>query len=268
MNQNDDRIRYPLNGKVAIVTGSTKGIGKGIAESLSQSGANVVVTSRNISDAQALARKLSSSNSKAIAVQFDLEDRLTFQPLIDATIDSFGRLDVLVNNALSHSAVPPLDVLNDEQVEFALTSNITNTLLLTKKCFESLKETNGNIINISSVAVNRHIYGMPLYGIIKAAINQMTKALASEWAEYKVRVNSINPGFVYSSALTYFGVPDDIITKHYEFCEQYHPLGRIGEPEDIGKLVAFVASDNASFMTGSVINSDAGYSVQGIQMPK
>jgi len=268
MNQNNDKTSHPLSGKVAIVTGSTKGIGKGIAESLSQSGANVVVTSRNIADAEELARKLSSSNSRAIAVQFDLEDRTTFQPLIDATLESFGRLDILVNNALSHSAVPPLDVLDDEQIEFAITSNITNTLLLTRKCFGKLKETHGNIVNISSVAANRHIYGMALYGIIKGSLNQMTKALAAEWAEHRVRVNSINPGFVYSSALTYFGVPDDVIAKHYKFCEQYHPLGRIGEPEDIGKLVAFVASDNASFMTGSIIDSDAGYSVQGVHMPK
>jgi len=257
----------PLKGKVAIVTGSTKGIGKGIAEALSSSGANVVVTSRHIDDARDLAKRLSSEFEKSIGLQLDIEDRSTFSPLLEDILAEFGRLDALVNNAFSHSGVPPLDVLDDQQVEFALTSNITNTLLLTRKCLDALKESKGNVINISSVAANRHLYGMPIYGIIKGAINHMTKALAAEWAQDQIRVNAISPGFVYSSALTYFGVPEDVIAKHYEYCKQFHPLGRIGTPEDIGKLAAFVASDDAGFMTGSVINSDAGYSIQGVKLP-
>lgn len=254
--------------KVVIVTGSTKGIGEGIARAFVAKGASVVITSRNGGDAETLAHDLDKHEGRVIGLRFDLEDRSTFAPLIEQTLAKFGRIDVLVNNALSQSCVPPMDVLSDQQVEFAFTANITNTLLLTRKCLEQLRVFKGNVVNISSVAANRHVQGMPLYGIIKAAINQMTQVLAAEWAEYGVRVNSVNPGFVYSSALTYFGVPDDVIAAHYKFCERYHPLGRIGAPDDIGKLVTFLASDEAGFMTGSVINCDGGYSVQGIQMPK
>lgn len=255
-----------LSGKVAIVTGSTKGIGRGIAEAIVRHGGHVIVTSRTLEEAARFADELRGRGYQATGMQFNLDDRSSFQPLIDKTLATCGRLDILVNNALSQSIVPPLDALTDEQVEFAFTSNITNVLLLTRKCFPALAETRGNVINISSVAVNRHVYGMPLYGIAKAAMLQMTKAMAAEWASSGIRVNAICPGFVYSSALSYFGIPDEVIAKHYEFVKQYHPLGRIGTPEDIGNLAAFIASPAAGFMTGSVINSDAGYSVQGVSM--
>lgn len=257
-------VAKPMNGKVVIVTGSTKGIGRGIAEVLAGMGCTVVVTSRNREAAVACAAEMSKEGGCVVGLPFNLEDRTTFEPLIEETLGKFGRIDGLVNNALSQVAVFPFDELPDDQVEFALTSNITNILLLCRKARRALADTHGCIVNIASVAANRHVYGMPMYSIAKGSLVQMTKVLAAEWARDKIRVNAVNPGFVYSSALEYFNVPQEVIAEYYKFAEQYHPLGRIGEPNDIGQLVAYLTSDLASFMTGAVINIDAGLSVQGI----
>jgi len=254
--------------KTAIVTGSTKGIGNGIANKLAAKGFNVVITSRKEEQASKVAEEINAKGAvgKAIGAYFDLEKPESAQTLLEQSLNKFGRLDVLVNNALSNTCVFPLHELSDEQVSFALTSNITNILLLSRLAYSELVKTQGNIINISSVVVNRQIIGMPLYTIAKGALEQMTKVLASEWAKDHIRVNAINPGFVRSSALADFGVPEDVIEKSYEYHKQHHPLGRVGVPEDIGKLAAFVASDDAEFMTGSIINCDAGYSIQGVQL--
>jgi len=254
--------------KTAIVTGSTKGIGNGIANELAAKGFNVVITSRKEEQASKAAEEINAKGiaGKAIGTYFDLEKPESAQVLLNQSLNEFGRLDVLVNNALSNSCVLPLHKLSDEQISFALTSNITNILLLCRLMHDELVKTKGNIINISSAVVNRHIVGMPLYTIAKGALEQMTKVLASKWAEDHVRVNAINPGFVKTSASADFGVPEDIIEKGREFRKRYHPLGRLGEPEDIGKLAAFLASDDAMFMTGSIIDCDAGYSIQGIPL--
>lgn len=254
-----------MNDKVAIVTGSTKGIGRGIVSALVKKGCKVVITSRRKDDADKLADEFNQSGHHTIGLAFNIEDRTTFDPLIADTLATFGRVDILVNNALSQSAVFPFDDLPDEQVEFALTSNITNVLLLCRKARSVLAKTHGCIVNIGSVAANRHVYGMPMYSIAKASLAQITKVLAAEWASEGIRVNCVNPGFIYSSALEYFNVPADVIAAYYEFAKKYHPLGRIGEPADIGELVAYMASDTASFMTGSVIDMDAGYSIQGVE---
>ncbi len=254
--------------KTAIVTGSTKGIGNGIAKELAATGFDVVVTSRKEGQAKEAAEKINAAGiaGKAIGVCFDLEKQGSAKSLLEQSLDEFGRLDVLVNNALSNSCVFPLHELSDEQISFALTANITNTLLLSRLAYGELAKTQGNVINIGSVVVNRQIIGMPLYTIVKGALEQMTKALASEWAGDHVRVNGINPGFVRSSALADFGMPEDFVEKTYEYHRRHHPLGRVGEPEDIGRLAAFIASDAAGFMTGSIINCDAGYSIQGIRL--
>jgi len=254
--------------KTAIVTGSTKGIGNGIANELAGKGFNVVITSRKEEQAVETAEKINAKGiaGKAIGAYFDLEKPESAQVLLNRALNEFERLDVLVNNALSNSCVFPLHKLSDEQISFALTSNITNILLLCRLAHNELAKTKGNIINISSVVVNRHIVGMPLYTIAKGALEQITKVLASKWAEDHVRVNAINPGFVKTSAAADFGVSEDVIERGREYHKRYHPLGRLGEPEDIGRLAAFMASDDAEFMTGSIVDCDAGYSIQGVQL--
>ncbi len=250
--------------KVAVVTGSTKGIGRSIARELATSGFSVVVTSRQAADAKEAAEDIKALGGEALGVEFNLEQRGGARDLVTSTIDYFGRLDVLVNNALSISGALPADVLSDEQIEEAFTSNITHTFLLARAAHPYLREKGGCVINIGSAVANRQLLGLPVYGIIKGAIVQMTKALSAEWAPGGVRVNAINPGFIRTNAFAAMGMPEDVVENSYAFYETYHPLGRIGEPSDVGKLAAYLASEAGGLITGAVIDVDGGYSTRGL----
>jgi len=250
--------------KVVIVTGGTQGIGQGIVEAFAKNGANVVLTSRKLKSAQDAADNYSGCNGKVLGCEFDIEKREGIASLIDFTLKNFGKIDVLVNNALSQSIVYPLETMSDDKIEFAITSNITNTFILTKEIFPHLRATKGNVINISSAITSRYVENLQLYAIMKAALEQMTKVLASEWATDNVRVNAIKPGFIYTSALKYFDIPEDVIDNNYEHFKQFHPLGCIGHPEDVGKLALYLASDAADFVTGSHFDVDGGYSIQSV----
>jgi len=253
-----------VKGKVVIVTGGTQGIGKGIVEVFANSGANVVLTSRRLKTAQSTADSFKDCDGKVTGCEFDIEKRESIAGLITHALEHFGKIDVLVNNALSQSIVYPLETMSDNAIEFAITSNLTNTFILTKEIFPHLQATKGNVINISSAITSRYVENLPLYAIMKAALEQMSVVLASEWASDQVRVNTIRPGFIYTSALRYFEVPEDVIDKNYEYFKKFHPLGRIGQPEDVGKLALFLASEAAGFVTGSHFNIDGGYAIQAV----
>lgn len=255
------------NRRSAIITGASKGIGRGIAEQLARRGAAVVVTSRQQALAESTAREIQQMGGDALGLAFDIEDQDGLENLVDACVAHYGRLDILVNNAMSTSCVPPLEALSLQQISFAMTANLTNTLLLTQFARPHLQATGGNVLNIGSVVVNRHILGMPLYAIVKGGISQMTKALAAEWANEGIRVNCVNPGFIRSSSLDELNLPPEAMEAIERHCEQFHPLGnRVGEPADVGELAAYVTSDAAKLMTGSIINLDAGLSIQGFSM--
>lgn len=250
--------------KIAVVTGSTKGIGRSIALELAAQGITVVATSRDLKRARVVANEISAMGGYALGLKFNIEEADDLNSLINATADAFGRLDVLVNNAVSHNCVLPLPSLSREQIEFAFTSNITNTFLLTQVAYPLLKASRGSVINIGSAVVNRHLLGLPLYAIIKGATAQMTKVLAAEWAADGVRVNAINPGFIRTDAFSELGMPRDLIEKSYAFYRNYHPVGKIGEPVAVGKVAAYLASAAADFITGSIIEVDGGYSIKGL----
>lgn len=253
------------NNRVALITGGTKGIGLGIAELFLQQGIRVAITSRSAENAKKTALELKEKYAvEAIGLSFNIEDYETIEPLLENITSKFGRLDILVNNALSQNCIGALEKYSDTQISAALNSNITNTLLLTKAFFPLLKKNQGNIINITSVIVNRYLMGLPLYSIVKGAIVQMTKSLAAEWAEHKIRVNAINPGFIQTR--TEEELREESSAKNYDFFTRYCPVGRMGQPNDIGQLAVFIASEKASFMTGSIVDHDGGYSVQGMPL--
>lgn len=252
--------------RVAVVTGSTKGIGRSIAEQLATQGIQTVITSRDKEVAREAAKKLRSLGVKSLGLQFDIEKAEQCRRLIDDTVEAFGRLDILINNALSQNCLLPLHTLEDDQIQFALNTNISNTLLLCRAAYSHLKHTRGAIINIGSVVANRHLLGLPIYSIVKGSILQLTKVLAAEWAVDGVRVNAINPGFIRTTAFSELGMPDDIVEKSYEFYRTYHPLERIGQPAEVGMLAAYLASDDAKLITGTVVDIDGGYSVRGLPL--
>jgi NAD(P)-dependent dehydrogenase (short-subunit alcohol dehydrogenase family) len=252
--------------RVAIVTGSTKGIGRGIAEELAGQGVRTIITSRDKQRARDVAEEIKTSGSEALGLQFDIERTEDCLDLISDTLEAFGRLDILVNNALSQRCVLPLDTLSDDQIRGALAENIANTFLLCRSAYPYLRKTRGVVINVGSVVINQHLLGLPIYAIVKAAVLQMTKVLAAEWAEDRVRVNAINPGFIRTSAFSDLGMPEDLVEKSYDFYKAYVPLREIGQPKDVGILAVYLASDNARLITGTVIDIDAGYSVRGLPL--
>ncbi len=252
--------------KVALVTGSTKGIGQAIAVGLARSGAKVVITSRKLEGAERLADSLRSQGLNAVGAQFDLAATKNPAELVDFTTNHFGRLDILVNNAITQDAALPMGAVSDCQINSIFQANITNTLLLCKSAYPYLKANEGNIINISSVVTNRYMLGLPLYAIIKGAITQMTKVLAAEWGKDKVRVNAINPGCVRTSVYENLGLSGEVAETNFKYVEQFHPLGRIGESEEIANMANFLASDKAQFVTGGIFDVDGGYTIQGIDI--
>ena len=252
--------------KVAIITGSTKGIGRSIAEELAKNDVITVITSRNKLDAEQAAEEINALGGQAVGFEFNIATSTDLPQLIHDTIDTYGRLDTLVNNALSQKCCAPVDSLSDQQIAATFNSNITHTFLLSKMAYPHLKKTRGNIINISSIVVSRHLLGLPLYAIIKGAISQMTKVLAAEWAIDGIRVNALAPGFIRTNAFSDIGMPEEVIDKSYEYYKNYIPLKQIGKPSDVGKLAAFLASDAARLLTGDIIDIDGGLAIQGLQL--
>lgn len=252
--------------KVAIVTGATKGIGRAIAEKLAACGYNLVVTSRSLDSATNTARKLGNADNTAIGVSFDIENYADLNQLFQQTLDNFGRLDCLINNAVSQACLIPSADFSDEQTLAALNHNIGHCYLLAQKAYPLLQQSKGSIVNIGSVAANKHLLGLPLYGLVKGALQQMTHVLAAEWAASHVRVNIINPGFVRSQAFADLGMDNETINSAYAFYSQYQPLHGIVKAEAVADSVAFLVSENASAITGCSLDVDNGYSVQPNQI--
>jgi len=251
---------------VAIVTGSSKGIGLGIATALATNGVRVVVTSRDRERAEATAQALCNAGGIAAAACFEIGREADLESLIAVALERFGRLDILVNNALDQScAVPFAEPANDGVIS-TITHNLSHTYLLSCKAYPHLRQHRGCVLNIGSVVANRHLLGVPLYGIIKGAQIQMTKVLAAEWATSGVRVNAINPGFIRTQGFADMGLPADVIERAYAFYGGYQPLAGAGQPRDIGQAALFLTGPSAGLITGAVLEVDAGYSVQALPL--
>ncbi len=253
-----------LKDKVAIITGSTAGIGGGIATTFAENGAKVVVTSRTIEGAQNKIVDIKRNGGDGLAIACNLESSSDMQALVEAAMDTYGRLDILVNNAVSHQTLPPSPIhdLTYEQLEAGINTNLTNILALTCKAYPYLKTDGGSVLNIGSAVVNQHMLGIPLYTIVKGAMSQMTKVLAYEWAP-DVKVNQINPGFTRTAAPKEIGIPDAEVDAFVESFRQFHPLDRVGDPQDIASAAYFLVSDQATWITGLEMNVDGGYSIRG-----
>lgn len=254
-----------LDEKIAVITGSTGGIGKGIAVSLAQSGATVIITSRSQDKADKTVQELINNGYKASPCLFDLEQPDDIKQLAETVVEEHGKIDILVNNALSRSAMPLLPIHNVEYSHLVscINANLTNVIALTTSAYPHLKKTKGNVLNIGSVIVNRHIIGLSLYNIFKGALTHMTKSFASEWASDGVRVNQINPGFVMTDTLP-SQIPPGALEPFVEYFKQFHPTGKVGDPLDVGKLASYMVSGDASWMSGSIVDIDGAYSVQGL----
>ncbi|CAG2175086.1 unnamed protein product [Oppiella nova] len=245
-----------FTGKVVLVTGSSSGIGEGITKLFSILGANVVVTGRKEADVQRVAKEvqeLSPKKLKPLEVVGDLTQTEFINTLISNTIKTFGKLDVLVNNAGSGSQnnITQKDVMQVWDQIFAI--DLRAVVELIHESVPHLEKTNGTIIDISSFLALAPMAQTLAFGPAKAGLDMITRVLALELGAKGIRVNAINPGIIHTT-----DTPDPMTALIYEVGKKIAPLKRLGQPLDIAKAVAFLASSDASFITGANLVVDGG----------
>ena len=244
-----------LSGKVAVVTGASKGIGAGIAKQLAAEGAAVVVNySSSKADADNVVNEVAAGGGKAVAVQANLSKAADIEKMFAETKKAFGRLDILVNNAGIYESLP-LENVTEEHFHRQFNLNVLGPLLATKAAAKLFDDAGGSVINISSVVSTLGFPNYSVYSGTKGAVDAMTRSLAKEFGQRKIRVNAINPGPVETEGAQAAGITESDTRKHFE---ALIPLGRIGEPQDIAGAAVFLASQDSSWITGETLIISGG----------
>ncbi|KAB1076866.1 glucose 1-dehydrogenase [Methylobacterium soli] len=243
-----------LEGKVAVVTGASKGIGAAIAKTLAKEGAAIVVNyASSKAGAEAVVAAITSAGGRAVAVQGDVSQAAEAQALIEAAVQQFGRLDVLVNNSGVYEFAPIEDV-TEAHYRRLFDVNVLGVLLATQAASKHLGD-GGSIINISSAITHVHTPSAAVYAGTKGALNAISGVLANELAPRRIRVNVVSPGFVVTEGTHTAGVVGSDMEAGFV---AQTPLGRAGQPDDIAGVVAFLASDDARWLTGEDITASGG----------
>src|SRR5215471_18596218 len=236
-----------LAGKIAVVTGASKGIGASIAEHLAAEGASVVVNyASSKSGADEVVKHITAKGGKAIAVQADVSKPADVTRLFEQTKTAFGKVDILVNNAGIYEFAP-LESVTPEHFHKQFDLNVLGLILATQEAVKHFGPEGGNVVNISSVVATLAPPNTAVYSGTKAAVNAVTRSLAQELGPRKIRVNSINPGMVETEGLKAGGISESDLRKQVE---SQTPLGRIGQPQDIAPAAVFLASGDSGWITG------------------
>jgi 3-oxoacyl-[acyl-carrier protein] reductase len=244
-----------LAGKVAVVTGASKGIGASIAEHLGAEGASVVVNyASSKAGADAVVKRITANGGKAIAVQADVSKLEDIQRLFAETKSAYGRLDILVNNA-GIFEFAPLEGITADHFHRQFNLNVLGLLLTTQEAVKRMDANGGSIINISSIVGPMPVPSASVYSATKAAVDAVTVALAGELGPKKIRVNSLNPGMVETEGVRTAGLDQSDFRKTVE---SQTPLGRIAQPQDIARAAVFFASADAGWVTGQTLVLSGG----------
>ncbi|MGI0092658.1 MAG: SDR family NAD(P)-dependent oxidoreductase [Nitrosotalea sp.] len=241
-----------LSGKVAIVTGGSRGIGKATAMLLAQHGANVVITSKDNTNLQNAAAEMKN----VVAISGDIRKNTDVENVVKNTLETFGKIDILVNNAGIFPKVKPLHEISEEEWNDIIDVNLTGQFRFTKAAIPHLMKTSGCIVNVSSDAGLKSFenFEADAYTASKGALVLLTKAWAVEYAKYKIRVNCVCPGIVETDMTRpYLGNEVDRAMAIAE-----HPIGRIGIPEDVAKAIFYLVSEDSSWITGAILPVDGG----------
>ncbi|MDQ6706885.1 MAG: glucose 1-dehydrogenase, partial [Acidobacteriota bacterium] len=244
-----------LKGKVAVVTGASKGIGAAIAKSLAAEGASVVVNyASSKSGADTVVSAIVAAGGKAVAVGGDVSKAAEAQGIVEAAIENYGRLDILVNNSGVYE-MAPIEAVTEEQFQRTFNVNVLGLLLTTQAAVKHLGE-GGSIINIGSVVSRITPPGSSVYSGAKGAVEAITGVLARELGPKKIRVNTLNPGMVETEGTRKAGL---IGSDFEKAIIAQTPLGRIGQPSDIASVAVFLASDDSGWLTGEQLLVGGGF---------
>lgn len=245
-----------LEGRVALVTGAARGIGAAIAERLSAEGASVAINyATSIEDAGEVANRIRAKGGTAQTIRADLSDPSQAKGVVEAALVKFGRLDILVNNAGKFN-LGPIGAVNEDHVRSQFALNVDGPIFVTQAAASHFPEEGGRVINVSSVVATRPVAGASVYSATKAALDALTRAWATELGPRGITVNAVAPGPVETALFR---------SAAYRMGEQAvrglvarTPLGRIGTPSDVADVVAFLASPDARWVTGQVIEASGG----------
>lgn len=248
-----------LNGKVAIVTGGGRGIGKAITRSLVEAGAAVAIASRKLENLQATAQEFATLPGKVLPVVCHVGRTDQLENLVQETERQLGPVSILVNNSATNIGQGPALAITDEMLDKMIEINLKAALRLVRLTVPKMieRKLGGSIINITSIAGLRPQPGGLLYSFTKAGLNMMTRSWATEFGPHGVRVNAIAPGLIQTDFSEYFW-KNEAYVKHLESTQ---PIRRIGQPDEIGPMARYLASDEASYVTGQVFVLDGGATI-------
>lgn len=247
---------FSLEGKVALVTGASKGIGEAIAQYLAAYGAKVVVNSRKQEAVDEVAQAICTEGGEAIGVAGQVGNIEDCQKIFDATMSAYGRLDILINNAATNPVFGPVENTDERAFNKIMEVNVKAPFELAKMCLPVMQANGGgSIINISSIGGVSPEPMLGIYSVSKAALISLTKVMATEWGKYNIRANVICPGLIQTKFSEALWSNDKILSKMLKEL----PLSKVGQPEEIASLALFLASNASGYCTGSVFTADGGY---------
>lgn len=251
--------QFDLSGKVAIITGSSKGIGKAMAQALAQAGAKVIISSRKEEAVAEVAEQFKTAGLEATGIACHVGKAEQLENLVTQTIATYGRLDILVNNAAINPIFGPIEEATTDVFDKIMNVNVKAPWLLSNLCLPHLQQQGGSIINISSVEGVQPGFGLGLYSVSKSALIMLTKNQAKEWGKHQIRSNAICPGLVKTKLSAALWQNEQLLTQ----LENHLPLSRMAMPEEMTGLALLLASDAGSYMTGGVYTADGGYLIAG-----
>jgi dehydrogenase/reductase SDR family member 4 len=249
---------FSLEGKVALVTGASKGIGEAIANYFAAAGAKVIVSSRKQEAVDAVASEIKRKGFEATAIACHMGDMANVQKLAEAAIAKYGTVDILVNNAAANPVFGPVVETSLEAFDKIISVNVKGPFELAKKIYPLMEEKkSGSVINISSIGGLRPEAGLGIYSMSKAALISLTKVMAKEWGDDNIRANVICPGLIKTKFSEALWGNDKMMAMMMKVL----PIKRVGTPEEIAALALYLASDASAYCTGSVFTADGGFTI-------
>lgn len=252
-------MMFDLNGQVAVITGSSRGIGRAIAETMASAGARVVVSSRKPAACEPVVESIRAAGGEAIAVPCNVAERSQLEALVGAAVAQWGRLDILVCNAAVNPYFGPMARMPDDAYERIMDTNVRSNFWLCNLAASRMAEHGGgSIIIVSSIGANQGSATLGVYGMSKAADYALVRNLAVEWGPHGIRANGIAPGLIKTDFSRALWENEQLLRN----VERGTPVRRIGQPEDIGGVAVFLASRAAAYLTGQTLVVDGGITVK------